>query len=145
MRWLNLKLPYGGTLLITHRTWFQELWMPKDRLLTIGKITYACKQTKLAEIALSDAMHEYAISRLQLKTGPIIWWFRYLTSKKYRLDAEMYAFSYELGVIPLLKNRVELANNRAEELASKKFFWAAIDKTHAMNLIRAKCPYKYFI
>lgn len=103
-----VRLPTDYTVVLRHRSRILDIFLPKNFIVTWNGTIWISKKQNLEEIPLYVLMREVAHMLQQEYFGPKEWLWRYVSSKSFRLQREIEAYTYELKYIvsPILREQV---------------------------------------
>ena len=141
----EVKLLNGQSLQVRHMPRVLSWALSSAVRITIGQNLYISRSKKLTEIPMSILMHEIIHSQQQAAVGVLTFWWKYYTSREFRLSVESSAIANEIKFSASAIRRKHLINMYSHKLCSSQYFWAADDFNHAFEEIYRKCSSFDFI
>lgn len=135
----EVKLLNGQRLQVRHVSPLVSWALGSSFRIAIGRKLYISRSKKLTEIPMSILMHEIIHSQQQAAIGVFTFWWKYYTSREFRLSVESSAIANEIKFSASAIRRKHLINMYSHKLCSIQYFWAADDFNHAFEEIYRKC------
>ena len=77
--------------------------------------------------------------------GTFLFYFKYIVSRKFRLDVEADAYAVQVSSTLRLEVKTATLHKAAKWLSGWQYFWCASSYEEALTKIKSKCSYRDLI